>query len=304
MKLFSLLSACILVTVLFEMPSLGQTRGRFAKSKDAAVTQSCPDASLRKIWIKRVGGSGFVSVSVVKVDRDFIYYCLGADKEAKPWSEVQAIQFDLQPESPNEATPNVSPSMDGFSFRKASILPSKPIPHKTFSGTVRLFVELKADETVGEVALLAPLNSPVDELAKQEAKKLVFVPEYRNRLPVSSIELIELTFYTGSLPPGSSTLPIPELIGPKMAEEVPRRVTRLKWYPVPGAVSYKISIFYNEGKSPRYLSHPELAVQAQTTFYDLPYLGHQVNGVKWKIEVLCKDGRKSVSPESYFYYSK
>lgn len=301
MKLFTLLSAYILFMFLFEIQPQAQTRGRLARPKDPSTSQPCPDPSLRKVWIKRVGGSGFIGVSLLKIEREFIYYCLGADKDAKPWSEVEAIQFDGPPSVVNDVTQGVDPSMDGLAFRKASVVPSKPIPHKTFSGTVRLFVELKADETVGQVGLVTPVNAQVDEQAKQEAKKIVFVPEFRQGQPITSVEIVELAFYTGTVAPNFTHPPMPELIGPKLAAEVPRKVTRLRWYPVPGALSYKVSVFYSEGKNYGYLPYPEI-VPTQATTYDLPYLGSHVTGIKWKIEALTKDGRKLVSPESYFYY--
>ena len=302
MKLFTLLSACVLVTFLFEIQPQAQPRARLAKPKDASTSQPCPDSSLRKVWIKRVGGSGFVGVSLLKIERDFIYYCLGADKDAKSWGEVEAIQFDVPPtNTANEVSQGIDSSMDSLAFRKASVIPSKPIPHKTFSGTVKLFVELKADETVGQVGLVTPINAQVDEQAKQEAKKIVFVPEFRQGQPVTSVEIVELTFYTGTVAPNSTLPPLPELIGPKLAAEVPRTATKLRWYPVPGALSYKVSVFYSEGKNYGYLPYPEI-LPTQATTYNLPYLGSHVTGIRWKIEATSKDGRKLVSADSYFYY--
>lgn len=319
MKLVKFLGMCIVFVTILEIQPQAQGRNRVTNSK-ASEALSCPNEGGRRIWIRVKGEEEFGAI-LLQIDNEYINYCLGRRERYEPMSNVQTIYFDAKPiviTVPDRTQPDAKgvggatgPKPNGNYPIKARILSPVRFRHPTLSGVVKLRVELKADNKVGQVIVAESAGATLDELAKAAAKNFEFVPEIRGGSFVTSEEEVILTFFALK-PDGSTTnsksesapkkIELPEPIWPKGYESVSRGTTQLSWKPIAGAVAYKLRIMYSPDGGNRWERYRDKSISGQTPMYELPFLGN--GAVKWMVEVEREDGTETEGWWAHFVYAK
>lgn len=297
-------SACVLLVSLLEIQALAQ-RERIAGAKSSQAKQ-CPNPSGRKVWIKVAGETELLDGVFLEFDEEYIYYCEGRRLNSAAMIEVKEIYFDSKPSAAVKTVSttgnNPLPQPDGVTPIKARIKSPLRFPHKTKSGMVKLLVELRENSSVGKVTVLEGADPVLAELAKSLAKTLDFTPEIRKGTFVTTEQEITLTFLADASKPAEKGAVLPEPIGPKGYEAVPRSKAQLSWKPVPGAVAYKLKIEYSPDGGNNWEKYLEKSISSQLTTYDLPYLG--TGAVKWLVEAERDDGKEFEGWWAFFAYGK
>lgn len=322
MKLVKFLGMCILFVTILEIQPQAQGRNRVANSKASEAGVSCPNVNGRRIWIRVKGEEEFGAI-LLQIDNEYINYCLGRRERYEAMSNVQTIYFDAKPiviTVPDRTQPDAKgvridtvPKPAGNYPIKARILSPLRFRHQTLNGVVKLRVELKADNQVGQVTVAESAGATLDELAKAAAKNLEFVPEVRGGSYVTSEEEVILTFFalkpndsitTSNSKSGSVSkkIELPEPIWPKAYETVARGTTQLSWKPIAGAVAYKLRIMYSPDGGNRWERYRDKSISGQTPTYELPFLGN--GAVRWMVEVEREDGTETEGWWAHFAYGK